>query len=160
MKILGKSALLLPLLALSLSACQKEAATPETSAPDAKPGISASNGTLVLPVVKGNPGAAYFDLTNGGDKSATLAAVNIQGAEKAEMHETIGGSMAPVAALEVKPGETAKFERGARHVMAFGIADTVKAGDKVELTLTFADGDKLSASLTVEGMGGTEGHAH
>lgn len=160
MKILNKGVILLAALALPLGACQKEAATPDATAPDAKPGLSASKGTLILPVVKGNPGAAYFELANGGEKAVTLAAVNVQGAEKAEMHETRGTTMSAVSALEVQPGETVKFERGGRHVMAFGLADTVKAGDKVELTLIFADGDKLSAPLTVEAMGGSAEHAH
>ena len=148
----------LPLLfaAMALTACEAKkdpaepAPKPSSAAPDAKPGLVATDGMLVLPAVKGNPAAAYFNLYNSGDKAATLAAVSIEGAEKAEMHETKGGAMGPVASVEVKPGETVKFERGGKHVMLFGLTDKVTAGGSAELTLTFADGDKLSAPLMVE----------
>ena len=146
--------------ALALAACQQEkapeaqgtaSAAPE-AAPEAKPGITVSQGVLVLPAVKGNPGAAYFTIANGDKSASTIAAVSIDGAAKAEMHETTGGSMAPVADLTVKPGETVKFERGGKHVMVFAIADTVKPGGSAEMTLTFAGGDKVSVPLAVKSM--------
>lgn len=150
--------LALPLLAaaLALTACEakkdtaEQAPEPLSVAPDAKPGLVATNGMLVLSAVKGNPAGAYFNLFNSGDKPATLAAVSVEGADKAEMHETKGGTMTPVTSVEVKPGETVKFERGGKHVMVHGLSDTVTAGGSAELTLTFADGDKLSAPLMVE----------
>ena len=39
--------------------------------------------------------------------------------------------------------------------MAFGLADTIKPGSTTEMTLTFADGDKLSAQLTAQAPGGS-----
>jgi periplasmic copper chaperone A len=114
--------------------------------------MTVEGGVLMLPVVKGRPGAAYFSLANGGDKPATLAAISVDGAARAEVHETKGGTMTPLAALEVKPGETVKFERGGKHVMAFDVAQTLKPGGTAEMTLTFADGDKISAPLKVETM--------
>ncbi len=149
-----------PLLALSLlpmtllAACEakKDPAEPVSAAPDAKPGTLATDGMLLLPVVKGRPAAAYFNLTNSGDKPVVLAAVSVEGAEKAELHETKGGTMAPLGQLEVKPGEAVRFERGGKHVMIFGLSDKVTAGGSAEMTLTFADGDKISAPLMVESM--------
>lgn len=153
-----RSALVLALLALA--GCQQSkapeapatAAAASEAAPDAKPGITVSGGVLVLPAVKGNPGAAYFDLGNGGPAVSAVAAISIDGAGKAEMHETSGGSMAPLKELSVKPGETVKFVRGGKHVMVFDIADTVKPGATAEMTLTFAGGDKVSAPLKVQSM--------
>lgn len=150
------------LAVLALAGCQQNkapeasataAAAASEAAPDAKPGITVSNGVLVLPAVKGNPGAAYFDLSNGGPAASAVAAISIDGAGKAEMHETAGGSMAPLKELNVKPGETVKFARGGKHVMVFDIADTVKPGGTAEMTLTFAGGDKVSAPLKVQSMG-------
>ena len=165
-----KIARLLPLFALALAACQQDQpATPAqgateaaSAAPAAKPGLALSGATLVLPAVSGNPGAVYFTLTNGSDQPATLAAVSIDGAAKAEMHETKGGTMVPVNTLAIKAGETVKFERGGYHVMAFELAAKLTPGATGEVTLTFADGDKLSAPLKVEAAGGAammmEGH--
>ena len=42
--------------------------------------------------------------------------------------------------------------------MAFELADTLVAGGKAEMTLTFADGDKLSVPLSVEPAGGGVDH--
>lgn len=140
----------------ALSACGQQPAKDEASqaAPEAKPGLALSEGTLVLPAVKGNPAGGYFTLVNNGDKAATLAAVSISGAARAEMHETKGGTMAPLASLEIKPGETVKFERGGKHVMAFELDPKLVAGESSEITLTFADGDKISAPLKLEAPGG------
>lgn len=140
----------------ALSACGQQAAKDEASqaAPEAKPGLTLSEGALVLPAVKGNPAGGYFTLVNNGDKAVTLAAVSVSGAARAEMHETTGESMAPLATLEIKPGETVRFERGGKHVMAFDLDPALTAGGTAELTLTFADGDKLSAPLKLQAPGG------
>lgn len=143
----------------ALSACGQQAAKDETSqvAPEAKPGLALSGGELVLPAVKGNPAGGYFTLVNNGDKAVTLAAVNVTGTARAEMHETTGQSMTPLATLEIKPGETVRFERGGKHVMAFDLDPALTAGGTAELTLTFADGDKLSAPLKLQAPGGDMG---
>lgn len=153
----------LPLLALA-SACKKEPEpqpTPTASAQasavagiEAGSGLVASAGKLLLPPVSGRPGAAYFTLVNGGDTAVTLTAVSVAGAETAEMHETVGGAMKPLATIAVKPGETVRFERGGKHVMAFGLAPSVAAGGTAELTLTLAGGDTLVVPLAVEAMAG------
>ena len=152
--------------AATLSACGgNKAPDPAQSdaagaAPDAKPGISAADGRLVLPVVPGRPGVAYFTVRNAGDKEAVIAAAHVTGAEKSEMHRTSGGSMAPVEQLPIAPGTQAIFAPGGLHVMVFGIGPSLKPGDTSELTLTFADGDKISIPLAVEAFGSPGGGAH
>ena len=151
-------------LALALSACQKtespaaptEAA--ETSGPDAKPGLAADGGRLVMPVVAGRPAAAYFTLRNNGPEPVTLAAAHIDGVGKAELHETTGGKMASMDAVEVGAGEAVAFAPGGKHVMAFDLADTLTPGGTTEMTLTFADGDKVSFPLAIETMGAGSAH--
>jgi copper(I)-binding protein len=138
--------------ALALAGCQEKAATPIEANPDAKPGLRLTGGQLVLPAVRGNPGAAYFTLTNGG-AGTILAAVSVAGAEKTEMHETSGASMTPIEKLPIKSGQKVKFAHGAKHLMVFGIDSRIIAGSKAEITLTFADGDKLSAPLEVVAAG-------
>ena len=155
--------ILAPLLAVALASCG-ESGSPEggadTAQPgevDAKPGLSASKGVLMLPVVAGNPGAAYFELANTGETDATLAGVYVDGAETSEMHQTEGGSMSPVETVDVPAGGTVEFARGGLHVMAFGLPETLKPGDSVEMTLTFSDGDKLSIPLELQGVTGDAG---
>ncbi len=137
--------------ALPLAGCHK--AAQRSAAPDAKPGLSLSDAVLALPAVKGNPGAAYFTLVNASAANATVAAVSVTGADKGEMHQTSGTSMAAVSSVVVKPGATLKFAPGGFHVMVFGIAPTLEAGGSSEITVTFADGDKVSAPLKLEAAG-------
>ena len=144
--------------ALLLAGCSQQTPTD----PDAKPGLSISEARLVLPAVKGNPGAAYFELANSGDKPADLAAVYVTGSGGAEMHETAGGNMNRLDKVTVPAASNISFAPGGRHVMVFDLADTVAAGATTEMTLSFADGDKLSAPLKVEaaGAGAAHGSGH
>jgi hypothetical protein len=155
----------LPLLALALAACQqpaqpaKEESEKTAMGPESKPGLSLSEGRLVLNAVKGNPAAGYFTLANNSDKPVTLAAVFIEGAGRAELHETSGGGMGPLKPSELTQGTMVKFEPGGKHVMAFDLDAGLAPGGSTEMTLTFADGDKLSAPLKIESAGGME-HGH
>jgi len=149
-----KPARLIPLFALALASCQQSKEGAPESNPEAKPGFVISDGRLVLPAVKGNPGAAYFDLTDSGDLAGVVVGVHIDGTGKAEMHETKGAAMAPLDALEIRPGETVHFAPGGKHVMAFDLADSLNEGSTTEMTVTFSDGDKVSVPLKVEAAGG------
>lgn len=142
--------------ALALAACQQPAAT----APAARPESALTKGRLVLPAVKGNPAAAYFTFSNKADSAVTIAAVSIAKAERAGMHTTEGGKMVALPSLAVAPAETATFAPGGKHVMVVGLAPDIVAGGTAELTLTFADGAKLSAPLKIEAAGTRMDVAH
>lgn len=146
----------LVLAALPLAACQQQKDETPAAEPavEAQTGMVVANGRLVLPAVKGNPAAAYFDLSNKGTTPDTLAGVFIEGAESAELHETTAEGMGPMEKLKIAPGQSVAFAPGGKHVMAFKLANSVQAGGTVEMTLTFADGDKISAPLKVEPAGG------
>jgi copper(I)-binding protein len=158
---------LAPLALLSMAGCGDSGKSPdvaasadvsEAGAPESKPGLSVSDGVLILPAVAGRPGAAYFTIANNGDKPTSLAAVYVEGTAKAEIHETMGGKMQPLLKLDLPVGATVKFERGGKHVMLFDLADTLAAGSTTEMTLTFAGGDKLSTPLRIESAGGMPDH--
>jgi copper(I)-binding protein len=147
---------ILVLAALALAGCDRAAEPVEKVAAGAD--LTISDGRLVLPAVAGNPGAAYFKVTNGTAEPASLAAASIEGAAKAEMHETSGGSMAPLTTLTIGPGATASFERGGKHVMAFGLPRSLEPGGTAQMTLTFAGGATATGPLQVEAAGGGEAH--
>lgn len=143
-------------LGLILAGCKQQAQKPEapaSAAPEAKPGVVVTDGTLVLPAVKGNPGVAYFTVANSDAKKVALAAISVDGAAKAEMHQTTGGSMGPVDRVEIDPNASVKFSPGGLHVMLFDLDAKLTAGSSTEMTLTFADGDKLSAQLAIKPAG-------
>lgn len=141
---------------LALAACQQ----PDEKAAEARPASALSEGRLVLPAVRGNPGAAYFTYRNGSAATATMLAVSVNGAQRAEMHETTGSSMAALSQVAIAPGAAVRFEPGGKHVMVFGVPASAKAGDSIQVTITFADGVMRSAPLAVEAAGGMAGMEH
>lgn len=145
------------LAVLSLGACgqaakEEDKAAP-TAAPEAKPGVAVADGMFMLPAVSGNPGAAYFALDNESNNTVSIASIAIDGVGKTEIHQTMGGQMKPVDRVDVEAKTVVKFERGGLHVMAFELDGKLKAGDTAEMTITFTDGDKVSAPLKIEAMG-------
>ena len=153
-------------LALVAAGCGKQPAqAPEASAsapvaagPEAAPGINVSDAVVRLPAVAGNPGVAYFTATQGSGAPRKIAAVHIDGVERAEMHESTMkngvASMGAVPEVALEPGKTIQFAPGGYHVMLFGLAATLKPGGTTELTVTLDDGDKVSVTASVEGLGG------
>lgn len=141
---------------LSLAACggaKNEEKAEASAAPEAKPGIAISEGKMILPAVSGNPAGAYFTVKNTGTANVSIASITIDGVGKTEVHQTTGGQMKPVERVDVNAGTATKFERGGLHVMAFELDSKLKAGETTEMTITFSDGDKVSAPLKLETMG-------
>lgn len=143
-----------------LAACQ-QSSTPQaqesvaaSAAPDAKPGLSLTDARLVLPIIAGRPGAVYFKLINNADKAVSVVSAYVEGAANAEIHETKAGSMAAVKTVDVAPGATVEFAPGGLHVMAFELPATLQDGGTTELTISFADGDKISAPLSITTVAG------
>ncbi|WP_347303947.1 copper chaperone PCu(A)C [Croceibacterium sp. TMG7-5b_MA50] len=152
--------LLLAGAAMLPAACsqQEPAAEPtEAAAPEAPSGIAVTEGRLVLPPVGGNPGAIYFTIVNGGDADVQIAAANVTGAGMAMLHttRTEGGttSMAHLTQVPVAAGETVSFAPGGMHVMVSDLGPGLTVGSQAEVTLTFADGDKVSFPAEVRAAG-------
>lgn len=148
-----KLSYLAPMAALALVGCNQGPASSAQENPVAGQ-LSVTGGKLVLPAVAGNPGAAYFTVTNGTEQPASLAAATVEGAAKAEMHETSADSMQPLTALTLGPGAAVTFEPGGKHVMVFGVPQALKAGGTAKLTLTFAGGKTATGTLDVAAPGG------
>lgn len=145
-------AIALSIAALGPTACG-EAPEQTDAAPEAPEGIAVSNARLMLPAVAGNPGAVYFDVANSSDTGRMIRAASVAGAGSAMMHTTTEAGMQETLQIMVAPGETLKFEPGGAHIMAMNLADTVAAGSKAEVTLTFVGGDKVSFPAEVRAAG-------
>jgi periplasmic copper chaperone A len=143
-------ALFLPLIALS--ACQS------------KPVEGVTDARVTLPAVAGRPGAAYFTL-NGGEADNRLLQVTSPQVIRIELHESMmKGGMMSMAAIEggvaVPAGTKVEFKPGGKHAMLFDIAPAVKAGSKIKLTLTYANGRAVEVDANVKPAGEGGGHAH
>jgi copper(I)-binding protein len=146
------SAVALGIAALVPAACSEapEQAAAATAGPE---GVAVSDARLMLPAVSGNPGAVYFDIANSGAEGHMIRAASVTGAGSAVMHTTADGNMQETLQIMVPPGGSVKFEPGGAHIMAMNLADTVKPGDKAEVTLTFVGGSKMSFEADVRAAG-------
>src|SRR6188768_510190 len=105
------SALAMGVAALGPVACG-EAPEQAAAGPAVPEGIAVTNARLMLPAVKGNPGAVYFDIANSGDENRMIRAASVKGAASAMMHATTGDTMQETLQVMVPTGETVKFEPG------------------------------------------------
>ena len=150
-------ALPVALAMLALGGCKQDAGKTDTkaSAATSEPAsdLSISDARLVLPAVKGNPGAAYFSVQNASTGTKAIAGIAIDGVGKTETHQTIANEMTSVDRVEIAPGTHITFEPGKLHVMAFDLAGTLKAGGTTRLTVTFATGETASADMAIQSAG-------
>ena len=151
-------ALLIAAAPLALAACGEKTEAP--AAPGDQntiAGVEITNAHLVLPPVAGNPAAIYFDLANKGERSVTFRSVEVEGAARAEVHETImQGDMMVMGEghpFTLQPGDAIKFEPGGRHVMAFELGDDIESGSATEVTLIAAGGKRHSFEATAQAAG-------
>jgi copper(I)-binding protein len=145
-----KSAVLAPLAlvlgALALAGCDsKQAPAPGENA-HAQEGISITDARLVLPPVKGNPGAVYFTVHNDSPKDETISAAEVKGAREAMVHQStmVGGmsEMHEMPGALVPAKGTLAFAPGGLHVMAIGLDDTLAKGGTTQVTLSFESGGR------------------
>ena len=144
-------------MTLALAACGDAADAPveeetPSAAPvaDGPPGITGGGGYLTLPAVEGNPGAAYFTLSNSGSGTKVVSAAGVLGTERSEMH---GEGMVQLDEIILEARTDLEFAPGGMHVMVFGVPEDLAAGDETEITLIFANGDKVSIPLEVRSPG-------
>jgi copper(I)-binding protein len=146
MKSIVLAPLALALGALALAGCESKEASAPSEAANAPEGISISDARLVLPAVKGNPGAVYFTVHNDSAKLETIDAAAIKGAGSAMIHQsTMAGGMSEMHAMgqvAVPANGSLAFEPGGLHVMAMNLDAALAKGGTTEVTLAFESGDK------------------
>ena len=147
----------LAMAGIGLASCGDKGSQSSEAAPEAPAGINVANGRLILPAVKGNPGAVYFDITNNGGKDTAIVGAFVDGAKSAMLHMTTNeGGMASMKEMDQVPvakGETVKFAPGGNHVMAMDLDAAIQKGDTTEVTLTFSDGEKVTFPASVLAAG-------
>ncbi|MBL8013615.1 MAG: copper chaperone PCu(A)C [Candidatus Omnitrophica bacterium] len=88
--------------------------------------------------------AAYMTLESKSCGDLVLRAVTSVKVKTVEMHtmDNVDGKMTmrKVKEIRIKPGTQMELKPGGLHLMIFGLPDSFKVGDKIDLTLKFADG--------------------
>jgi len=113
--------------------------------------------------------AIFFTLHNNADHMRTLVAAHSPVAKSVELHtHTRKGDvmmMRPVPQVEIRAGETVVFQPGGLHVMLIGLNQALVEGEQIDLTLEFADGERIDLKVPVgnpgmPGMGDEHHHHH
>ena len=134
---------------LLLSGCSSSAETEG-------PAISVTNGyaratdemSLMMGVLMTG---VFMDITNNGSEDVTLVGGSSPAAETVEVHEVVGGMMRPKeGGLVIPAGGTETLKPGGNHVMLIGMSDQLAAGDEVEVTLEFSNGESLTITVPVK----------
>lgn len=104
-------------------------------------------------------------ITNHGDTSDRLIAVEVDFAAKVEIHETRqnGELMRMVhlpEGLEIAAGETVTLQPGGYHIMFMGLNQQLREGEHFEAVLEFEQAGKLPVAFHVEARSGGHSHDH
>lgn len=111
------------------------------------------------PVAKTTParamaGAGYVTITNNGDATDTLIAVEAD-FPRVEIHDTKVendiATMYQVEGIAIAPDDTVTFAPGGKHIMFMGLdGDPFEAGETIEATLVFENAGRLDVTFEVE----------
>ena len=125
----------------------------------AAPAVHAAPQTLEItrawsrPAVAGTNGAGYLTVLNRGAVADAVVAVECPVAGRVDMHSMsmTGGvmSMQKVDRVAVPARGQAEFGPGGYHLMLMGLTRTLKVGDQVPATVTFASGARLTTAFVV-----------
>jgi copper(I)-binding protein len=122
--------------------------------------LAAAEGSLLIsdawirtapPAVKVHAG--YLTIANKGSGARRLVGVESRDYVKVELHasQVTNGiaTMAPLAQVEIAPGQTVRFAPGGLHLVLIGPKAAAPPGRGVSLTLVFDDGTRLPVSAVV-----------
>lgn len=131
--------------------------------PAAAAGYKLGSLDLTQPWARATPkgastGAAYITITNSGSKAERLSCASSPAAATCQIHEMAMSNgvmkMRPVeGGLEIKPGQTVTLKPGSYHMMLQGLKAPLKAGDKLEATLTASDGGSVKVEFPIAAIG-------
>jgi copper(I)-binding protein len=98
--------------------------------------------------------AAYMVIENHSPQQKTLISVSSSAFKKVEIHRTVAGEegtmrMVPQPQLIIAAKSQVVLKPGDYHLMLMGGQKPLKAGDKVVLTLKFAEGDEIRLDTPV-----------
>jgi copper(I)-binding protein len=111
-------------------------------------------------------GAGYMTIRNTGTGPDRLVAARSPAARVVELHTHVREGevmrMRPVEAIALPPGQAVRLEPGGLHLMLIGLAEPLRQGARVPVTLVFERAGEVTLELAVEAAGarGASGHRH
>ena len=133
------------------------------AAPALAHGFKIGDLTIGHPWTRATPGGAkigggYLSVTNNGKTADRLLGGSLSIADHVELHEMkMDGAVMQMRPLpngiEIKPGETVKFEPGGNHVMFVGLTAPLKEGELVKGQLKFEKAGTVDVEYKVDAVG-------
>ncbi|MDD7600588.1 MAG: copper chaperone PCu(A)C [Campylobacter sp.] len=103
--------------------------------------------------------AAFFVIKNNSDKDIAITSANSDIAKKNELHTHIKENkmmkMIKIEKLVVPAKSSLELKSGGDHIMLMGLKKELKAGDEINLELSFSDGDKKKIKVPVKDLAST-----
>lgn len=103
------------------------------------------------------PLAGYFELHNRGQRPLRLVGAASTAFGRVMLHRSTHAKgvehMEHVKSVEVAPGKTLRFAPGGYHLMLMKRRHTIKVGDRIPITLRFADGHRQRVEFRVQAAG-------
>ena len=112
--------------------------------------IEVENARLVLPATAGRPAVVHFAVSNLGQDTVFVTAVNVEHTRAAEMYDTERPSPLEIANVPVQPGETVQFGTGEQQLVLADYDSFVVPGAELRMVLTFGNAEAVAVPLPVK----------
>jgi copper(I)-binding protein len=142
-------------VALALATCAVEPARADD--------ITVGNLKLTAAWARATPkgaavGGGYLTIINTGNVSDRLVGGRSDVSNSFEIHEMsmdkgVMKMREITSGIEIKPGQTVRFEPSGYHIMFVGLKQPLKEGDHIKATLQFEKAGSASVDFTVESIG-------
>ena len=140
------------LLVIVLAACQSQTGTKIGDIEIVSPWARAATSMAGMEGGGGN-GGAFMLLKNSGTTPDKLIRAASEVAETVEIHQTVMEGdvmrMSPVEFIEIPAGGEVELKPGSYHVMLIGLKQDLKAGDTINITLTFENAGETTVKVEV-----------
>lgn len=98
--------------------------------------------------------AVFTTLMNHSDKERSIVSATTPAAGKVELHDVIMDGdvmkMRQVQQITIPANGEAVLKPGSLHIMLFDLASSLKEGEKIEMTLTYANGETQTFDAPVK----------
>lgn len=136
-----------------ITLCAIFIAIPSTFAMSAQPGLLIDQAWIQEGPPNARVLAGFMHINNNSDQVITIVSAQSKQFKKIEFHRTVYADgmarMVKQKNLTIKPGETLKLEHGGFHLMLITPVNILKAGDKVNMSLTLSNQSVIPLTLEV-----------
>jgi periplasmic copper chaperone A len=109
---------------------------------------------------QGGTGGGFLSISNRGAAADRLLSASSPAARATELHTMIRDGdvmrMRPVASIEIPAGGTVALRPGGLHLMLIGLANPLREGEAVPVTLRFERAGPVQVTLSVQPAGARE----